>query len=915
VILSLILLKIRNGVYAANGTFTIAFAEKMPVSGQPGGPSDRPKGRQAMNDPNVTADLAAAPADSRGAAAALGTIDYMSGSDSTGGGRRGAEASARGLPTVPGYRVLREIARGGMGKALAAFDLGLDHEVALKILLPGAEADRFVRESKITARLPHPGIPPVHALGTLADGSPFLAMKLIAGKTLAEQLKSSSGSEGRPQLLQAFTQVCQAVGFAHSRGIIHRDLKPGNVMVGAFGEVQVMDWGLAKDLARREADQPQAHSPRTPLSGEEGQGATAETVDPSPPGESTDARTQAGAILGTPAYMAPEQARGEAIDARADVFALGAILSVILTGQPPFRGDTVLEVIHRAAAADLAEANARLDGCGADADLVALCRRCLSPNPADRPANGQEVADGLTAHLTGVEERMQAVERERAVAVAREAEQRKRRRVWQLALTAVALVLAAGAAVSAYFAVEANSQADAAKSEATRANDKEILASANAVLAKKEAERMHQLLKDTHKDYGQTLANRLVTALWAKHAFPLKTISHKDNVKVTSVAFSPDGKLIVTGSDDRMARVWDVDTGTEKLALKPASTEKNREQGLSSVAFSPDAKRVVAGSWDRTARVWDAETGTEKFALDGHTDRVHSVAFSPDGKRIVTGAGDGGNLDKLGEVKVWDVQTGVEKLDLQGHTSQVTSVAFSPDGKLIVTGSWDNTARVWDAETVLTLNGHTDSVSSVALSLDGKRIVTGSHDRTARAWDAETGTETLPHLKGHNGPVTAVAFSPDGKRIATATGVYLQPGEAKLWDAETGTLKLALKGLSGAVRSLAFSPDGKHIAAGGGPPNPPNGEVKVWDVDTGTEKLPRIGHSEVVTSVAFSRDGKQIVTGSLDNTVRVWDAQTGAIKRVLTPSPSSPRKGGKSVGPSFAYAVAFSPDAKRIIAG
>src|SRR5713226_9035279 len=166
-----------------------------------------------------------------------------------------SDASANDLPAVPGYRVRREIARGGMGCVLAAFDLGLDRDVALKILLPGANADRFVRESKITARLPHPGIPPVHALGTLADGSPFLAMKLIAGQTLADEMKTAD----RPRLLQAFTQVCQGVGFAHSRGVIHRDLKPANIMVGAFGEVQVMDWGLAKDLTSREvADEPRS---------------------------------------------------------------------------------------------------------------------------------------------------------------------------------------------------------------------------------------------------------------------------------------------------------------------------------------------------------------------------------------------------------------------------------------------------------------------------------------------------------------------------------------------------------------------------------------------------------------------------------------------------------------------------------
>ncbi len=375
------------------------------------------------HDPNGTADVPAVPADS------LGTVDYIRDSASTDGSRPGADAPANEFPTVAGYRVLREIARGGMGRVLSAHDLTLDREVALKILLPGADADRFVRESKISARLPHPGIPPVHALGTLADGSPFLAMKLIAGHTLAVEMKTADW----PRLLQAFTQVCQAVGFAHSRGVIHRDLKPSNVMVGAFGEVQVMDWGLAKEVNvadRAGATTVGAAQFASPLAGE----------------------TRAGAVMGTPAYMAPEQARGEATDARTDVFALGGVLCAILTGAPPFNGESAREAIRRAGAADLAEAWARLDGCKADAELVALCRRCLSPSQADRPADGQAVADGLTAYLNGVQERLQAAERERAVAVARAKEERRRRKV-QLALAAslLAFTTLAGLSTAYYF--------------------------------------------------------------------------------------------------------------------------------------------------------------------------------------------------------------------------------------------------------------------------------------------------------------------------------------------------------------------------------------------------------------------------------------------------------------------------------
>src|SRR5262249_41006499 len=271
----------------------------------------------------------------------------------------------------------------------------------------------FVRESKITARLPHPGIPSVHALGTLEDGSPFLAMKLIAGHTLAAEMEAAD----RPRLLQAFLQVCLAVGFAHSRGVVHRDRKQSNVMVGAFGEVQVMDWGLAKVLSGQEL-------PNDPRSAEALTVPSVamdpnQTTDHRPSPESTDDLTEAGTVLGTPSYMAPEQARGEQTDARADVVALGGILCAILTGPPPFRGKSTAEVILRAGAADLAEAHLCLDGCGADAELVALCRRCLSPNTEDRPANGRAVADGLTTYLDGVQERLRSAEVARAAETAR----------------------------------------------------------------------------------------------------------------------------------------------------------------------------------------------------------------------------------------------------------------------------------------------------------------------------------------------------------------------------------------------------------------------------------------------------------------------------------------------------------------
>ena len=317
--------------------------------------------------------------------------------------------------TLPGYEVGTELARGGMGVVYAAHDLSLDRPVAIKTLLPGlpagAAARRFFEEARITARLPHPGVPPVYAAGLLPDGRPFMAMKLIRGRTLAailaarDQRPSSHSSEDMdltapdvPGLLQVFEQIGQAVGFAHAQGIIHRDLKPQNVMVGAFGEVQVMDWGLAREQ-------------RAIKSGARVSGSDA--------GESSGFhpdQTREGETMGTPAYMPPEQARGEweRVDARADVFALGGILCAILTGRAPYTAATPAEVLQQATVADLNNAFDRLDRCGASTDLVTLAKTCLAADPAHRLADAGVVVAVLFAYRTAAAERVKEADRLRA---------------------------------------------------------------------------------------------------------------------------------------------------------------------------------------------------------------------------------------------------------------------------------------------------------------------------------------------------------------------------------------------------------------------------------------------------------------------------------------------------------------------
>ncbi|KAF8466772.1 quinon protein alcohol dehydrogenase-like superfamily [Gautieria morchelliformis] len=364
---------------------------------------------------------------------------------------------------------------------------------------------------------------------------------------------------------------------------------------------------------------------------------------------------------------------------------------------------------------------------------------------------------------------------------------------------------------------------------------------------------------------------------------------HTDTV--SSVAFSHDGKRIVSGSDDNTIRVWNADTGE----LISAPFEGHTDTVLS-VAFSHDGKRIVSGSDDQTIRVWNTDIGEVISApFEGHTNWVRSVAFSHDGKRIVSGSDDN-------KIRVWNADTGeLISAPFEGHTDTVLSVAFSHDGKRIVSGSDDNTIRVWNADTgeliSAPLEGHTDTVLSVAFSHDGKRIVSGSDDNTIRVWNADTGELISAPFEGHTDTISSVAFSHDDKRIVSGS----DDNTIRVWNAATGELISApFEGHTDTVSSVAFSHDGKRIVSGSD-----DNTIRVWNAATGELiSAPFEGHTDTVLSVAFSHDGKRIVSGSDDNTIRVWNADTGELI-------SAPFEGHTDTISS----VAFSHDGKRIVSG
>jgi len=352
---------------------------------------------------------------------------------------------------------------------------------------------------------------------------------------------------------------------------------------------------------------------------------------------------------------------------------------------------------------------------------------------------------------------------------------------------------------------------------------------------------------------------------------------------VRSVAYSPDGRRIVSGAVDHTVRVWDAASGAELACFR------GHADRVTSVAYSPDGRRIVSGARDRTVRVWDAGSGAELACLRGHADWVRSVAYSPDGRRIVSGAEDQ-------TVQVWDAHSGVELACLRGHAGQVWSVAYSPDGRRIVSGAADQTVRVWDAASgaeLACLRGHVGVVRSVAYSPDGRRIISGSYDRTVRVWDAASGV-ALACLCGHADKVWSVAYSPDGRRIVSGAWDWT----VRVWDAEKGVELACLRGHVGSVRSVAYSPDSRRIVSGAR-----DQTVRVWDAAGGVKLACLRGHVDWAFSVAYSPDGRRIASGASDRTVRVWDAASGVELARL--------RGHSHV----VHVVAYSPDSRRIVSG
>ena len=817
------------------------------------------------------------------------------------------------------YELLEEIARGGMGVVYLARDRVLDRDVGVKTLLnvPAAEsviAARFREEARITGQLQHPNIPPVHDLGTLPDGRPYLAMKLIKGRTLDAMLKDRSDpSHHRGKYLAIFEQIAQGVAYAHAHHVIHRDLKPMNVMVGAFGEVQVMDWGLAKILT----DSP-AKTVIAP------QAETGAATDIRPSRDESD-ETRPGSIFGTPAYMPREQAIGavDQIDTRSDVFSLGGVLCVILTGKPPYIGTDAESTRQLAAIANLDDAFTRIDSCGAEPDLIALCKRCLSAERDDRPANSQAVAVHVAAYRAGVAQRLRRVETEAAEALVREAEQRKRLRVQWIGAGLLGTVLVAGvigtslgmvradrarqdeetaklaeeeakfreqkradgeaAAREAEGRAKQTAQAQTVRAEAQTARAEAQTARTEAQTARAEglliATQLQQTLDATSSGNIRLAKSLLNDCQWHlrgweyDHLWTRVTPARSFQMRgmTNGFCFSGDGALLLASWATRTregrtnsVRVLNLGTGAETVMTAAPGDE------FTTLTLGLGKDELLGVRPDLVVQRWNLRTGEFLGASVGNptppkrVNPISHVCFSPD-RKFIAYAPNVGGLEYVQQVKLWDVEKDVLARKLSLYKKAISVVRFSPAGTHVVSAAADQTVRLWnlgtDTETLVDFGGHT---SKIWFTPDGKGLLAITYPDNKAAlmlWSIadKKVTRTLPLPEAQ---VNELDITADGKTFATGE----QDGRVRVWDYDSGKLLRSYYGHTSPVYRVRFSPDGRRLAT-----EDYGGDIHVWEADRDPGVPTLSAGKSPLHAAAFSPDGKTFVTGGQDQMLSVWD--------------------------------------------
>jgi eukaryotic-like serine/threonine-protein kinase len=757
------------------------------------------------------------------------------------GGRRAHGADTPEDDGAQRYELQGEHARGGMGRIVRAKDTHLGRTVAIKELLyedEEAEA-RFLRESRLTARLQHPSIVPVHDAGRWQlSGKLFYAMKLVSGEPMSDVIARAKTLDERLRLLPNVLAVADAVAYAHSERVIHRDLKPANVLLGAYGETLVVDWGLAKELATGAAE----HSA---VSGSaQASGACAADM------------TAVGAVLGTPSFMPPEQAGGAEVDARADVYALGALLYFVVSGGAPYAGTSARSVVQQV----LREAPPRLSEREphAPADLCAIVEKAMRRDASERYPSADDLAADLRRFIAG--QRVSARQYSRLERVAR----------WVVGHRTIAALSAAFLVTSVIgtggFVAREQHLRRRAEAERVRADTQSRVLLVEHGRRELELGRPFRAATYLAEAYGQDPFNLALRHSITEAARPLA--AHRRTLRgherdVVAVAFSADGRRVATGSTDQTVRIWDPESGETVRVLRGA------ESTIEDVAWSPDGKWVASS--EQVICVWDVESGALLQKLPRPAFRL---SFSRDGRWLASGS-------MTGALRVWDTVSWQQVVEAKPHGDRLSAIAFHPDGTQAITVGWDGLVKFWRLpswQEMRSLDDHHAPVVTAAYSADGRWLLTGDSDVTLFVRSAADGSIEHAIRMPEGSRWMSAFFTPDGRRIVTGTN----DGVIRVWHATSGVLLDAIDAIvEGKLFDSALSPDGVTVATVG----LRTGDIWRLDAIGGYRLLRGLRHDlTAVNPGLYSGDGNQFAAGTElaatgANTLHVWDVASGAELR------------------------------------